>query len=111
MGVSLAGVTAAQFDATAQTEFKGVVATGMASGTTTYSASDVTIVSYSRRRALSCQFRVAVADAAAAPTGASTLNTYMASDTFLTNLQAMPSVGSSITGATVTSSAVAGSSD
>jgi hypothetical protein len=108
--VSLAGVTAAQFDATAQTEFKGVVATGMASGTTTYSASDVTIVSYSRRRALSCQFRVAVADASAATTGASTLNTYMGSGTFLTNLQAMPSVGSSITSATVTSSAVAGSS-
>lgn len=108
--VSLAGVTAAQFDATAQTEFKGVIATGMASGTTTYSASDVTIVSYSRRRALSCQFRVAVADASAATTGASTLNTYMGSGTFLTNLQAMPSVGSSITSATVTSSAVAGSS-
>merc|ERR1712072_335379 len=83
--VSLAGLTAATFTATAQTGFKEVIAAG-AGGS--YTSSDVAITGYSRRRALSVTYRLTVASQAAATTAATTLNTYMTGTSFLTNLQA-----------------------
>merc|ERR1712072_447744 len=83
--VSLAGLTAATFTATAQTGFKEVIAAG-AGGS--YTSSDVAITGYSRRRALSVTYRLTVASQSAATTAATTLNTYMTGTSFLTNLQA-----------------------
>merc|ERR1712072_1428417 len=104
--VSLAGLTAATFTATAQTGFKEVIAAG-AGGS--YTSSDVAITGYSRRRALSVTYRLTVASQSAATTAATTLNTFMTGTTFLTSLQAKSGM-SGVTGVTVTSSAAAASS-
>merc|ERR1712167_439495 len=77
--VSLAGLTASTFTATAQTGFKEVIASN-AGGS--YTSSDVAITGYSRRRALSVTYRLTVASQSAATTAATTLNTFMTGTTF-----------------------------
>jgi len=111
--VRLAGITAAQFDATAQTNFKTVVATYLTicgtNGATQCAASDVTIVS-SVRRGVAVTFRVTTTSSTRASTGATSLNTAITTNaaTFKSALVAKGGNLASVTGSTTTTAPAAG---
>jgi len=115
--VKLAGISAAQFNAAAQTAFKEVVATTVsicgANGASACTKSDVVIVSFTdgRRAGVSVKFKVNTVSAAKATAGATTLNTYLATPaTFVNALKAKGGNLASVTGVTVVSAPAAGSS-
>merc|ERR1711904_379304 len=113
--VTLAGVTATQFNSESRAWFKSKAAAGAGSfcgsdGATACAAKDCSISSYSRRRDLSVTFSIAFQSSAAATSAATTLNTYMTGGTFVTDLTSCTYSScslSSVTGVTVTSAAVA----
>merc|ERR1711904_519051 len=115
--VKLAGISAAQFNAAAQTAFKEVVATTVsicgANGASACTKSDVVIVSFTdgRRAGVSVKFKVNTVSAAKATAGATTLNTYLSTPaTFVNALKAKGGNLASVTGITVVSAPAAGSS-
>merc|ERR1711904_307954 len=115
--VKLAGISAAQFNAAAQTAFKEVVATTVsicgANGASACTKSDVVIVSFTdgRRAGVSVKFKVNTVSAAKATAGATTLNTYLSTPaTFVNALKAKGGNLASVTGVTVVSAPAAGSS-
>ena len=101
--VNLAGITAAQFDATAKSAFKEVVATYLSIcgtvGATQCTAADVTIVSAARRD-VSVKFNVKTIDATKAGAGATTLTTAITTNaaTFKAQLVAKGGALASVSG-------------
>merc|ERR1711988_1211971 len=88
----LTGITASDFTESAQVEFKEVIASNAAPscgpyGTLPCSASDVSIVSFSRRSTLDVQWSLQVTDLSAAEARAQ-LTTYVNSATFSSDLKA-----------------------
>ena len=105
--ITLQGITASQFDAAAQISFKTVVASNAgticgAAGTTLCTASDVTILSYSRRTATT-SFEIATYGQNSASTAVTDLQTSMASSGFTTELAAAGGNLASVSGVSVIS--------
>jgi len=101
--VKLDGITAAQFDAAAKTAFKAVIA-GSLAGVSAADVYDVKAVD-ARRAGVKVSFKVKVADAAKASTGATTLTTFLkksGDDGFLNKLKAKGGNLGKVTGVTVT---------
>lgn len=106
--ISLEGVTTSNFDENAQESFKDVVAAKSGNvcglhGTSTCSSGDVSIISYSRR-ALQVSFSVNTCSNSNAEAVITTLENYIASSSFRTDLAAAGSVIS--TGITLISTRV-----
>lgn len=101
--VKLDGITVAQFDAAAKTAFKSVIADSLA-GVSAADVYDVKAVA-ARRAGVKVSFKVKVADAAKAKSGATTLTTFLkkTGDTgFLNKLKAKGGNLAKVTGVTVT---------
>jgi len=103
--IKLTGITVAQFDATAKANFKSVIAAGM-TGVTATDVYDVTATAATRRSGVKVSFKVKVATAAAASSGATTLNTFLSDTTgangFLTKLKAQGGALANVSGVVVT---------
>merc|ERR1712225_109648 len=103
--IKLTGITVAQFDATAKANFKSVIAAGM-TGVSAADVYDVKAVAATRRSGIKVSFKVKVASASAATSGATTLNTFLSDTTgtngFLKKLKAKGGALGSVTGVTVT---------
>jgi hypothetical protein len=111
--VKLVGISAAQFDSTAETAFKTVVASYLSicgtDGATQCAAADVTIVSASRRD-LSVRFEVKTISSAKASAGATTLTTAIDTNAaqFKIDLVAKGGALGSVSGTTIIAAAAAG---
>jgi len=109
----LVGISAAQFDSTAETAFKTVVASYLSicgtDGVTQCAAADVTIVSASRRD-LSVKFEVKTISSAKASAGATTLTTAIDTNAaqFKIDLVAKGGALGSVSGTTIIAAAAAG---
>merc|ERR1719451_131763 len=103
--VKLTGMNAAEFNTpTNKANFKAAIAEGM-SGVSASDIYAVTATDARRSKAVKVSFKVKVATAAAASSGAATLNTYLKSTTgtgFLTKLQAKGGTFANVTAITVT---------
>merc|ERR1719359_230008 len=103
--VKLTGMNAAEFNTpTNKANFKAAIAEGM-SGVSASDIYDVTATDARRSKAVKVSFKVKVATAAAASSGAATLNTYLKSTTgtgFLTKLKAKGGTFANVTAITVT---------
>jgi len=74
--VKLTGITVAQFDAKAKSDFAAVIAEGMGAGVKASDVYDIKATA-ARRAGINVSFKVKVKDAAAATDGASTLGTFL----------------------------------
>jgi len=103
--IKLTGITVAQFDATAKSNFKSVIAASM-TGVKASDVYDVKATAATRRAGVKVSFKVKVATAAAASSGATTLNTFLKDTTgangFLKKLQAKGGALANVSGVTVT---------
>lgn len=104
--VTLKGVTKADFDKTAQDNFKDVIATGAgkicgAKGASACAKKDVTIKILSRRAALKVSFTIKTTSKTAASTGATTLSNFLKGDGFTKKLVAKGGALKKVTGTTV----------
>merc|ERR1711937_1031860 len=103
--VKLTGMNAAEFNTpTNKANFKAAIAEGM-SGVSASDIYDVTATDARRSKAVKVSFKVKVATAAAASSGAATLNTYLKSSSstgFLTKLKAKGGEFANVTAIAVT---------
>merc|ERR1711959_584000 len=103
--IKLTGITVAQFDATAKADFKSVIAAGM-TGVKASDVYDVKATAATRRAGIKVSFKVKVATAAAASSGATTLNNFLNDTTgangFLKKLKAKGGTLANVSGVTVT---------
>jgi len=102
--IKLTGITVAQFDATAKANFKSVIAASM-TGVKASDVYDVKATAATRRAGVKVSFKVKVATAAAASSGATTLNTFLnttGANGFLKKLQAKGGALANVSGVTVT---------
>merc|ERR1719163_1897374 len=103
--LKLTGITVAQFDNTAKANFKSVIAASM-TGVKASDVYDVKATAATRRAGVKVSFKVKVATAAAASSGATTLNTFLNDTTgangFLKKLKAKGGALANVSGVTVT---------